>query len=227
MTQPPGPEAPALRQVGPFRLLPAADFAPTGPVDHGDWNYRFLLGWISRQRLALASRLLPARIDRLLKIGYGSGVHMPHWATKARELYGIDPHPHADRVTATLARHGVVARLCSGTAEAMPYPDAHFDCILAISALEFIPDLGAACREMRRVLRPDGRLVVVMPGRSAVVDFGLMLLTGQSAKMDYGHRRAAVVPTLSEHFAVEEAQSFPRLGSRLVCLYTAMRLRPK
>ena len=213
-----------LLRKGGFTLLPPDDFSPTGPVDHGDWNYRFPLGWISRRRLALATKLLPPNIDRLLKIGYGSGVHLPHWATKCRELSGIDPHPHADRVTATLAKHGITAHLTSGSAEAMPYPDAHFDCLLAISAIEFIPDLEAACREMRRVLRLGGKLVIVTPGRSPVVDFGLKLLTGESAKNDYCDRRAAVLPTLLRHFQVEKMMSFPPLVNKVVCLYTALRL---
>lgn len=212
---------------GPYRLLPPADLVRTGPVDHADWNFRFPLGWISRRRLALATRLLPSKIDRLLKIGYGSGVHLPHWATKAKEVFGIDPHPHAAEVQAKLAQHGVAAALVSGSAEAMPYPDTHFDCLLAISAIEFIPDLPAACREMRWVLRPGGCVVVVTPGRSPLVDLGLKLLTGKSAKADYADRRAAVLPTLLEHFELDRQLTFPRVGSRLVCLYTGLRLKPK
>lgn len=212
---------------GGFRLLPPEDFLRTGPVDHGDWNYHFPLGPISRRRLAIATRLLPARVGRLLKIGYGSGVHLPHWATKADELFGIDPHPHADAVAATLRKHGITAQLTSGSAEAMPYPDAYFDCVVAISAMEFIPDLDAACREVRRVLTPAGRFVVVTPGRSPVVDFGLKVLAGTSAKKDYGDRRAAVVPTLMRYFDVEKKTSFPWLVSKLVCLYTGYRLKAK
>lgn len=216
-----------LTKKGPYRLLPPVDLVRTGPVDHADWNYRFPLGWLSRRRLALATRLLPPRIDRLLKIGYGSGVHLPHWATKANELHGIDPHPYAAEVTQRLARHGVATHLTSGSAEAMPYPDAHFDCLLAISAVEFIPDLPAACREMRRVLRPGGCVVVVTPGRSPLVDFGLKLFTGKSAKADYGERRGAVLPTLLDHFTLDCRLAFPPLVSRIVCLYTAVRLMPK
>lgn len=229
MTNPLPPNAfePApLITRGGFRLLPPAAFIRTGPVDHGDWNYLFPLGPINRRRLALATRLLPPHVGRFLKIGYGSGVHLPHWATKADELFGIDPHPHAEAVTEVLRRYGISASLTSGSAEAMPYPDAHFDTVVAISALEFIPDLEAACREVRRVLTPTGRFIVVTPGRSPVVDLGLKLLAGTSAKKDYGDRRAAVVPTLLRHFEVEKQSSFPWLLSKLVCLYTAYRLKP-
>ena len=114
-------DLPMLLIKGGFRLLPPDAFVRTGPVDHGDWNYRFPLGAISRRRLALATKLLPPGIHRLLKIGYGSGVHMPHWATKAAELYGIDPHPHAEQIAEVLRAHGVAATLASGSAEAMPY----------------------------------------------------------------------------------------------------------
>jgi ubiquinone/menaquinone biosynthesis C-methylase UbiE len=216
-----------LVRKGPYRLLPPADLIRTGPVDHADWNYRVPLRWLSRRRLTLATRLLPPHIDRLLKVGYGSGVHLPHWSTRADEVYGIDPHPHAAEVTERLAKHGVAARLTSGSAEAMPYPDAHFDCLLAVSAVEFIPDLPAACREMRRVLRPGGCVVVVTPGRSPLVDCGLKVFTGKSAQADYGDRRAAVLPTLLEHFEPDERLTFPPLVSRLVCLYTAVRLVAK
>ena len=216
----------ALVKKGPYLLLPPSDLVRTGPVDHADWNFRFPLGWISRRRLALATRLLPPAVDRLLKVGYGSGVHLPYWATKAKELHGIDPHPHAGEVAERLARHGVTAHLTSGTAEAMPYPDAHFDCVLALSAVEFIPDLPAACREMRRVLRPGGAVVVVTPGRSPLVDCGLRLLTGKKAKDDYGDRRAVVVPTLLDHFESDERLTFPPVLSGSVCLYTGLRLRP-
>ncbi|MCU0706348.1 MAG: class I SAM-dependent methyltransferase [Fimbriiglobus sp.] len=216
-----------LARIGGYPLLPPEDFVRTGPVDHADWNYRFPLGWISRRRLALATRLLPPNVGRLLKLGYGSGVHLPHWATKAKEIHGIDPHPHAAPVTERLAKNGVTAHLVSGGAEAMPYPDAHFDCVLAISAIEFIPDLPAACQEIRRVLRPGGCLIVVTPGASPLLDFGLKVLSGNSAKKDYGDRRAAVLPTLAEYFVTEKRLVFPPLLSKLVCLYTGLRLRAK
>lgn len=216
-----------LARKGPYSLLPPTDLVSTGPVDHADWNFRFPLGWISRRRLALASKLLPPKIDRLLKIGYGSGVHLPHWKSKAAEVYGIDPHPHAAEVTTALAKHGVAVSLTSGSAESMPYPNGFFDCILAISAVEFIPDLPAACQEMRRVLRPEGCVVVVTPGRSPVVDWGLKLLTGQSAETDYADRRAAVVPTLLEYFVLDVERTFPAVGSGAVCLYRAVRVLAK
>jgi len=209
-----------------LKLLPKADLIRTGPVDEAEWNYRPVLGWISRQRIRLVASLLPKPVGRLLKIGYGSGVSLPHFAKFAGELHGIDPHPHPREVEAKLAKHGVKAFLRSGTAEAMPYETGFFDSVAAISAMEFIPDLDAACREIRRVLKPGGSFVFVTPGRSPLVDFGLKLMTGRSAKDDFAERRERIVPTLREHFDFGAENAFPIWPKRAINLYTAYRLTP-
>lgn len=47
-----------------------------------------------------------------------------------------------------------------GSAQALPFPDATFDLVLCQQGLQFFPDGQAAVREMRRVLRPGGRVVI-------------------------------------------------------------------
>jgi ubiquinone/menaquinone biosynthesis C-methylase UbiE len=47
-----------------------------------------------------------------------------------------------------------------GDAQRLPYPDARFDAAYLISVLGEVPDAPAALRELRRVLKPDGRLCV-------------------------------------------------------------------
>lgn len=210
------------------RLLPADALLSTGPVDHADWNYRPLLGTIQRLRFRLVVSLLPpGRIPRILEVGYGSGVFMPELCRHCDELHGIDIHERASDVQARLAEHGVNAHLRSASAESLPYDDAMFDCAVAVSSLEFVPEIELAARELKRVLRPEGSLVLVTPGSSALVDAGLKLLTGESAANDYASRRERLLPTLSQYFTIERKRTFPPLISRLVCLYTAMRMRPR
>src|SRR6185437_4331790 len=52
---------PPVGRVGGLRLLPVKDLITTGPVDHADWNYKPVLGWIERQRFKLALFMIPAR----------------------------------------------------------------------------------------------------------------------------------------------------------------------
>jgi ubiquinone/menaquinone biosynthesis C-methylase UbiE len=211
-----------------LRLLPPEALLKTGVVDHADWNYRPLLGPISRLRFRFVVSLLgEERMHRLLEIGYGSGVFMPELARFADELYGIDIHQMTGRVAESLAGFNINAQLFSGSAVEMPFDDDFFDCMVAVSALEFVDDLGAACREIKRVLKPDGALIVVTPGHSPVVDFGLKILTGKSAKQDFDDRRQKLMPTLLDHFRVERQLVSPPVGHSLIKLYTALKLRPR
>ena len=91
-----------------IRLLPLQDLVRTGPVDHADWNYRPLLGLLQRRRFQLATALLPRpRMQRLLEVGYGSGVFLPELARHCEELHGIDTHASPAEVLGKLLPHGV------------------------------------------------------------------------------------------------------------------------
>jgi len=209
--------------VEQLHLLPEEVLVKTGPVDHADWNFRPILGSIQRARFRLLLDLFADdRFERLLEVGYGSGVFMPELARRCRELYGIDVHEQTDQVAAALRKLEVSASLVSAGAEHMPYEDGFFDAVVAVSSFEFISNVDQACREIRRVLRPSGRFFVVTPGDSALVDLGLKILTGEDAKRDYGNRRKLVIPTLRRHFRVEKTRAIP---TSAFCLYRGFRLK--
>jgi SAM-dependent methyltransferase len=208
-----------------MKLLPEDALIRTGDVDHANWNYRPVLGWIQRLRFRLICKLLGrGHYHRLLEIGYGSGIFMPELSLHCDELYGIDPHGQPEAVEKVLSERGIVARLKSGSAESMEYQDGFFDAIVVVSALEFIPDLERACIEVRRVLAPRGVLVIVTPGHSAAVDFGLKVLTGKKADEDFGERRKSILPCLMRHFHVQRRIDYPPVIHHLVRLYSARRL---
>lgn len=212
---------------GTLRLLPPAALIRTSDVDHADWNYRAFLGQIQRIRFRVVCRLLgEQRYPRLLEIGYGSGVLMPELKQRCDELYGIDPHSKHREVAAALAQHGVVAELYSGSAEVLPFANGFFDAVVSVSALEYVPDIERACREIRRVLRPGGDLVVVTPGHSALLDLGLRIATGESAGQ-YENRRERLLPALKAHFAVVAEKPIPWVTGPLFRLYTGIKLQAR
>jgi SAM-dependent methyltransferase len=132
-----------------LKLLPKSALVRTSQVDHPDWNYRPLLRGVQRLRFRIALDLLAGgRYRRLLEIGYGSGVFMPSLVEHCAELHGVDPHPLCHEVEESLARHHVPATLSQASVESLPYPDGHFDGVVTISALEYVPDIDAACREI-------------------------------------------------------------------------------
>lgn len=193
-----------------MRLLPREALLKTGPVDHADWNYKPILGSIQRLRFKLALELIQEkRYRRILEIGYGSGVFMPELSLYCGELFGVDVHDYAPAVMACLSKNGVNASLHSAGAESLPFEDEFFDCVVAVSSLEFVSDLEQVCQEVSRVLTPEGRLIVITPGSSKILDLGLKVLTGKDAKADFGERRSLVTPALEKWFTLGVSRKGP------------------
>jgi SAM-dependent methyltransferase len=209
-----------------LKLLPKSALVRTSDVDHPDWNYRLLLGAVQRLRFRMVRGLLAGTaVDRLLEIGYGSGVFMPELAGHCTDLHGIDPHPHRTAVEGNLAEQGIQATLTQGSVESLPYEDDHFDCTVAISTLEYVPDIESACREIRRVLKPSGVLAVVTPGVNKLWDLALRLSTGESPSQ-YANRRQQLQPALRRHFNLVREIRVPRPSHPAVRLYTGLLLTP-
>jgi SAM-dependent methyltransferase len=209
-----------------LRLLPRNLLVRTGPVDMAEWNSRFLLGPISRQRFRMALSLLPCeQADRLLEIGYGSGIFMPALHERTRSLFGIDVHHRHTDVERSLSRAGVQAKLLTGDIAGMPFPDRFFDAVIGISCLEFIEDLDQALREILRVIGPRGHLVVITPKKSKLIDAGFRLLTGKDPEDDFQGRRQRVTPTLLRYFEIQRQCYWPPRPA--LPLYAGYCLRPK
>ena len=100
--------------------------------------------------------------QRVLDVGCGTGA-LTLAAAEAvgfgGEVCGIDPNPEMLAV-ARRKPSGIDWR--DGRAEALPFRDASFDAVLSQFAMMFFQDPAAALREMRRVLRPGGRIVLAV-----------------------------------------------------------------
>ena len=208
------------------RLLAPDQLRKTGPVDHADWNYKFLTGRIQRQRFRLIARLMGERRCRdLLEIGYGSGIFGPELSRRCDSYCGIDTHESSREIAEVLGSVGVNAALHAGSVHELPFDDGSMDWVVAVSVFEFVDDMTTACNEVARVLRPGGSVFVVTPGDSALLDVGLKLATGESAKDDFGDRRAAVESTLREHFSVAQILGYPAVGVFGIQVYRSLELR--
>ena len=102
----------------------------------------------------------------VLDAGCGDGELVCALASRGAEATGVDPDP-AMLIAARLraAKAGVRATFRAGRVEQLPFPDAAFAVVTAVTVLCFVPDARGAVREMARVLRPGGRLVLGELGR--------------------------------------------------------------
>ena len=123
-------------------------------VDEHHWWYR------GRRRIIRAEldRLGVAADARVLDAGCGSGRTMQELADYG-QVSGIELDPAA----AGLARDRNVGEVQVGRLEELPWDDATFDLITCLDVIEHVPDDVVALRELLRVCKPGGHLLVTVP----------------------------------------------------------------
>lgn len=102
----------------------------------------------------------------VLDVGCGDGALASDLARKGAMVTGLD----ADSTMTAAARRRVEAealplKFIEGHAESLPFESAAFDLVVAVTVLCFVRDAERAVREMARVLKPGGRLVIGELGR--------------------------------------------------------------
>jgi SAM-dependent methyltransferase len=101
---------------------------------------------------------------RVLEIGIGSGLNLPLYGREVSSILGIDPS--TGLLKRASRQNASQSTLVQGSAEALPFDSGTFDTVVTTWTLCTIPDVLAALRDMRRVLRHDGRLLFVEHGLS-------------------------------------------------------------
>jgi SAM-dependent methyltransferase len=105
-------------------------------------------------------RLLARARGRVLEIGAGTGLNLAHYPDELEELVLSEPSaPMARRLESRLDRSDVRGSVLRAGAEALPVATDSIDTVVSTLVLCTVPDPEAALEEIRRVLRPGGRLL--------------------------------------------------------------------
>ena len=114
----------------------------------------------------LKRKLLVNARGRVLEIGVGTGLSFAHYPPEV-ELVGVDPSaPMLRRARARAAQLGRGVTLIEAPAEELPFEESSFDTAVSLAVLCSVRDPAHALRELRRVLRPDGRFIFLEHARS-------------------------------------------------------------
>ncbi len=138
-------------------------------------NYDYILDWIAdnRRQSGLAS-------PRILDFGCGAGQIVKAGLERGLDIWGADTFQAVETWEADLV-HGAQAgshermlteagatatdHIVRIEGERLPFPENHFDIVVANQVFEHVRDLDRPLREIRRVLRPGGVFLALFPGK--------------------------------------------------------------
>lgn len=172
------------------------------------------------RQLEVSTRDVVARIaspgDSVLDVGVGMGRVLGPLNTLKR--YGVDISLDYLRIS-----RNVGFEVAFSLIENLPYRDSVFDMVVACDVLEHVLDLNACSREMLRVLKPGGHLIIRVPYKD-----DLEAYLDESLPYEFIHLRSFDVPSLRLHF--EKIFSCEYIEHAFVAPYLKgaprMRLRP-
>ncbi len=127
-------------------------------IERGRPSYSWRFG--QYRRLEMVRRFVDLEGARILDVGCGIGTYVRRFRRYSDDVHGIEVEP--ERVAEAGAE---LPNIVLAVGEALPYPDGHFDLVFSNEVIEHVDDDRQTAREMVRVTRPGGAIVLFAPNR--------------------------------------------------------------
>ena len=113
-------------------------------------------------------KIVPYAEGAVLEVGIGSGLNLPFYdKSKIDKIWGLDPSEELNKMAAQVAsEEGLEVDFIISGAEDIPLPDNQVDTVLITFTMCTIPEVKRANEEMRRVLKPEGRMIFCEHGKA-------------------------------------------------------------
>ena len=157
-----------------------------------DWGYTGIIGpfqiaghrWIDRWARPYSDRIV-------LEIGCGHGHHLHYGGNDYHRYIGLDIE---HKFLRTLRERFPDTRVMNGDAYALPFRDQSVDCVLSVYCFEHLRRLPDCLEEVRRVLKPEGELLVGLPAEGGFLyGLGRRLTSKRYMERKYGLDYDAIV----------------------------------
>jgi ubiquinone/menaquinone biosynthesis C-methylase UbiE len=123
------------------------------------------LGMRNKLLLPIRERVIGAAEGRVLEIGVGSGLNLPFYRPPVREVLALEPAAKLMTMAQNASRGTIMpVSFLEASAEAIPLADHSVDTIVTTWTMCSIPHADTALAEIRRVLRPGGKLLFAEHG---------------------------------------------------------------
>ena len=117
---------------------------------------------------ALREKVVPKASGKVFEIGCGGGINQQFYdAAQVTSFSGMDPSAKGlEFAREAVARKGWQGDVRQGFGEAIPFDDESFDCVVCTFTLCSVGDQAQTLKELRRILRPGGRLLFAEHGQA-------------------------------------------------------------
>lgn len=111
-------------------------------------------------------RALQDVAGEVLEISFGTGLNLPHYPASVTSFTALDPSPGMNRLAQRRLRESPLdVHLATLEAERLPFDDERFDAVVSTWTMCTIADVPRALAEVKRVLKPGGKLFFIEHGR--------------------------------------------------------------
>jgi 2-polyprenyl-3-methyl-5-hydroxy-6-metoxy-1,4-benzoquinol methylase len=186
------------------------------------YYYHPIVGRLFRRRIEAGLSLLRPPYERVLEIGYGSGIVLPTLSQIGREVCGVDSTSDPDRTQALLKESGVRVQLFQGDICEWGFTGDQFDLVVAFSILEHIADPPRAMRRIAELLRPDGTLLIGVPRVDRLMAALFLLIGYRGIEGHHVTTYQDVLRCASPYFRLQRFSTFPGFLPRWASLYFNM-----
>jgi len=115
---------------------------------------------VSSHLRQLAARIRPGRDHNILDIACGTGAWLHALSQYSENTVGMDISAKAIAVCRNTLTHD---RFCIGLGEKLPFRNGSFDLVTCLGSLEHFLDQPLALKEIRRVAKPDAKILILVP----------------------------------------------------------------
>jgi ubiquinone/menaquinone biosynthesis C-methylase UbiE len=160
-----------------LKLLPIDRYKGVNQYDPIKYYYWPIFGQMYRRRVELALGECTGG-ERVLEVGFGTGLAFPNLQDNYKEIHGIDLTADHHAVKSVFEPMGTPLYLKKGDVLDIPYEENYFDTVLMVSILEHLKplELEQAFAEVKRVLKPGGQMVYGTPVEKPFMVFMFRLL---------------------------------------------------
>ncbi|MGV8058394.1 MAG: class I SAM-dependent methyltransferase [Smithellaceae bacterium] len=143
--------------------------------------------------------------DKVLDIGCGSGVFLPVLSPMCRQLVGLDIS--RDMLKETIKSVSLYGFqnifVVNAGAQALPFADNEFDVLVLVDAIHHIDDVEGSIAEIKRVVKPQGKVLIFEPNKlNPLLWFLCMLDQNEWGALNLGSKRK-YIELFKSHFSIE------------------------